>query len=571
MHAFIKTCGQHSNAFLGSHLIRMFSYCGSLSEAYLVFCKLPAHNVFTWSAIIAAYASDGQNDEACNLFKEMLQSSIKPDEVTFVVILKACASIPSLIQGKIIHAHVIDSGFESNNYISNTLIGMYASCGSIIDGYAVFAGLSKQNVASWNAMIAAYLQHGDVEECIQVFQNMQKEGMKPNNITCVIILKACLYLTLGQTKFFHMQTIEVGLELDTYVASTLIDVYAKHGSMADARAVFDKLSERDMVTWSALITGYVQNHNGQEALLLFQQMQRFGGRGDNVTYVNILNACSTTAAVDQGQLIHACLIEGEFQLDAFLGSALIDMYASHGKLEDAQRVFNSLLERDVGVWNAIIESCTTSNNHQLAMYYFKGMQMENLMPDDITFVCLLSMCSHMGLLEEGWYHLKLMIGQYGTLPVVEHYNCMIDLLGRSGLLTEAENVLQNMPWQPTLKSWMSLLCNCKSYGNVTFGFHCFKQVFLLDCTHGSAYTLMWTLFSGAGLFLDASKLIELSKHVQAWRKPGKAYIEVGQNLHEFVVGDKSHPSFHVCYRKLKSLHLHGNSEGCMPQLDLFSC
>ncbi|KAI5061720.1 hypothetical protein GOP47_0024225 [Adiantum capillus-veneris] len=570
VHAFIKTCGQHSNAFLGSHVIRMLSCCGTLRDAKHVFDELPVKNVFTWSAIISAFASYGQGHEAYELFKAMLQSGIKPDAVVFVVSLKACASIQSLVIVKVFHFYAIDANFESNKFVANTLIGMYASCGSIVDGCAIFAGVSKQHVSSWNAMIAAHLQHDNVQECFQLLQQMQKEGKKPNNITCVNIIKASSYLSLDQTKFFHIQIIETGLELDSYVASSLIDAYAKQGTIDDARDVFDRLSEKDVVAWSALVTGYVQNGDDRKALLLFQQMQFLGVKGDNYTFVSTLNACSTSAAADQGQLVHVYLVEDDLHLDVFLGSALIDMYSGHGRLQDAQSVFNRLLEKDMGVWNAIVESCTTNNDQELAMYYLNGMQRESLMPDEVTFVCLLSMCSHMGLMEEGWYQLKLMIVQYGILPLVEHYNCVIDLLGRLGNFGEAENILQNMPWQPTLKSWMSLLSNCKSYSNVTFGFYCFKHIFLLDCTHGSAYTLMCTVFSGAGLYSDASKLAELRDKMQAWRKPGKAFIEVGQCLHEFVVGGKNHPSLHACYRKLKSLLSCHHSEGCMPEVDLLN-
>ncbi|MCO5579119.1 hypothetical protein L7F22_032971 [Adiantum nelumboides] len=570
VHAFIKRCGQHSNTFLGSHVIRMLSCFGRLREAKHVFDALPKQNVFTWSAIISAFASFGQGFEAYALVKNMLQSELKPNAIVFVVSLKACASIQSLVIVKLLHVYAVDAGFESNSFVANTLIGMYASCGSIVDGCATFAGVSKQDVASWNAIIAAHLQCDNVQECFQLFQQMQNEGVKPNNITCVNIIKASSFSTLDQIKFFHIQMIEIGLELNNYVASSLIDAYAKQGTIDDAQDCFDMLPEKDVVTWSALMTGYIQNGHDRKALLLFQQMQLLGVKGDSYTFVSTLNACSTTAATDQGQLVHVCLIEDDLHLDVFLGSALIDMYAGHGRLQDAQSIFNSLLERDIGVWNAMVESCTTNNNHELAMYYFDGMQMENLMPDEVTFVCLLSMCTHTGLMDEGWYQLKSMIVQYGILPVVEHYNCLIDLLGRLGQLHEAENVLQNMPWQPTLKSWMSLLSNSKSYSNVAFGFYCFKHIFLLDCMHASAYTLMCTLFSGAGLYSDASKLAELRDKMQAWRKPGKAYIEVGQCLHEFVVGSKNHPSLHACYRKLKSLLLCHCSEGCMPELDLLN-
>ncbi|KAH7426743.1 hypothetical protein KP509_10G015400 [Ceratopteris richardii] len=547
----------------------MFSFCGSLRDAYLVFNTLSVQNVFTWSAIISAFAIHGEGHQAYKLFKDMLQSGIKPDTVVFVVSLKACASLKSLARVNLLHFYAIYAGFDSNIYVANTLIALYASLGSIMDGCTVFDGLSKQDVASWNAMIAAHLQHGNVTTCAQLFQQMQKEGIKPNNVTCISIIKAASYSTIVQTRFAHIQATELDLELDVYVASSLLDAYARQGAIDDAQELFDRLPAKDVVTWSALIAGYVQNGYDWKAFLLFQKMQYLGVKEDNFTYVSVLNACSNTAAAEEGELIHACLIEAHLKLDTFIGSALIGMYSCHGKLEDVECVFGNLAERDIGVWNALIESCTTNDNYELAMYYLNAIQLDSLLPDAVTFVCLLSLCSHMGLIEEGWYQLKLMIGQYGLSPMVEHYNCLIDLFGRLGQLQEAENLLQNMPWQPTLRTWMSLLSNCRTFCNVTLGFYCFKKIFLLDGTHASAYTLMYPLFLVAGLNSDAMKLIELRNKMQARRKPGKAYIEVAQNIHEFVVGDNRHPSI-LAYRKLKSLLLHLNSEGFMPLLDLLN-
>lgn len=568
VHCLIVRSGFESNSFLGSHLIRVFASCGSLLEASQVFGMVHEPSAYTWAAIILAHAGLGQAEQAFKMYHHMKESSVKPNHYVYVAIIKACINVEGLEEGKAIHSHIIESGFELNVIVSNTLIDMYVKCGNLKDARRVFDKSTNRSVVTWTAMISGYSLHGHGEEALMLFQQMQLKGMDPTNVTLISILKACSSIAaLDKGKVIHSHITEKGLESNIFIGNTLLDMYAKSGSLEDAHNVFSQLGDRDIVTWSAMIAGCAQHEQGHQALRVFQQMQQEGIKPNRVTFISVLKGCSNVAALDQGKLIHAHIIKSSFESDLLVGSTLVEMYAKCGNLKDAHSVFQKIPNRNVVTWTAMLAGYALHGHYRLVLEYFDSMQQERCKPNDVTFVCLLSACSHLGLLAQGCYHFESMMDKHGIIPTVEHYYGLVDLFGRVGHLHEAEHIIHTIPFLGShVVGWRSLLSHCKMHGNIALGRGSFDHIAKTDQGVASGYMLMLNTYANTGMWEDVWKIDDVRKSSYVLKKPGRAFIEVDSKVYEFIVGDKSHPSNDEICAKLRILTIQMDKGGYLPDL-----
>lgn len=565
IHACITESGLECNAFLGNTIIDMYAKCWSMEDAHKTFDRLPKQDVVTWNATISGYVQNGQCEEALQLFQQMQHEGMEPDQVTFVSILKGCSSMGALHQGKVVHAQISESCCELGAFIGSTLIEMYVKCKSVESAFGVFDKMPKQDVLIWNAMITGYVQCGQGQDSLHIFHQMQQKTIEPNQMTFVSVLKACSSLVaMDQGEVIHALVVERGFEMDVYVSSTLIDLYAKCGSIEDALSIFDELPQPGVVTWTAMIAGYVQHGHGQEALMLFQQMEQDGVEPNQATFVCILKACSTIAALDQGKLIHECILRNGFESDEIVGSMLVDMYAKCGSIHDACRVFGKLPKWDVIAWSVMIAGYAQHNDYKMALQLFEDMQQEGLQPDVVTFVSLLSACSHVGLMAEGCHVFTSMGEGHGIVPTVDHYNCMVDLLGRTGRLSEAADLLKAFPSLSDNLGWRSLLSHCQTHGDVKIAKSCFDHLVAVNGGGAASYTLMSNIYAHAGMEEDADRIENLRNIANVWKKPAEASIELDNKLHDFFVGDRSHPQSENIYAKFDRLLTMMKKEGYMP-------
>ncbi|CAM6008822.1 unnamed protein product [Sphagnum balticum] len=423
--------------------------------------------------------------------------------------------------------------------------------------------MTSRNVVTWNAILGGCAIHGHVRETLKHFEQMREEGVHPNDITFVCLLSACSHaVALEEGRCVHDQVIASGWESDVFVGSSLVDMYAKCGSLEDAQRVFSKMPTRDAVTWTAMILGHVKCGQGQKALELFRQMQQedvFVGSSlvdmyakcgsmedaervfnkmlsrDVVTWTTMI-----LGYVKCGQGSKALELFQQMQQEvAFVGNNLIDMYAKCGSIEDAKRVFNKLPSRDVVSWNVMIFGHVKYGQGQKALELFRQMQEEGVQPDDITFVCLLSACSHSGLVDEGLRFYSSMSTIYMISAKLEHYTCMVDLLGRAGCLHEAENMLKAMPCKPNAGVWRALLGACRIHGNVEMGERVAKQVLELEPENAAGYVLLSNLYIATGN-RDLSENVERQRKERSVKKhPGRTWIEEEKKL------------FHLCHHSEK--------------------
>ncbi|KAH7332132.1 hypothetical protein KP509_20G069700 [Ceratopteris richardii] len=402
-------------------------------------------------------------------------------------------------------------------------------------------------------MISGYSAFGFPESALHLFGRMLLENMQPDQATFLAILKVSLVTgSMTEGKLIHGVITEFGTETFLNVGSSLVDMYAEWGNLEDAYNIFFHLPERNIVTWTAMAAGCNQHGRGEETIQMFQQMQQEGIQPDRILFISVLQACSAVLGLNQGKVIHTNILDQGLELDNMVGSAIVEMYLKCGSFQFAQRIFAEMPRKSLVVWNIMIAGCAQHGVHSMVMDFFDDMLAENLSPDAATFVSLLSACSHTGNLEVGCWHFESMVTKYGIFPTLDHYMCMVDLLGRAGSMNDALDLLHTMPFTPCQVGWRSLLTHCRTWGEVSFARSCFDNLLLLDPDEPTCYALMSEVYANAGMWDKSLEIEEMRKAAALWKLPGEALIEVGEKVYSFTVGDK-HESYYELSRKLKAL------------------
>eukprot|EP01018_Ginkgo_biloba_P018985 Gb_02561 [translate_table: standard] len=589
IHSCIIRSGFESYVFVGNALIDMYAKCGNVDDAVQVFDNMSHTDIVSWTAMIAGYVQNGYCDKALELFHRMQLAGLKPNSVTIASVLPACARLAVLETGKEIHSYIIRGGFESDAAVGSALLAFYSKSGRMENARHVFDRMSERDVVSWNAIISGYAQNGQCHESLNLFHQMQVAGLKPNmitwnamiagyaqnglggeslerfrqmeraetkpnSITIASILSACSCLAdLEKGKEIHDYIIRNGFELDALVGSALVAMYAKCGSVEDAGQVFDKLTHKDVISWTSMIVGYTQSGYSDQALKVFRQMQLAGMKPDLVTLVSVLPAFAYLAALQKGKEVHDYIIRNGFESDVIVSSSLVAMYAKCGSLEDARHVFDKISHRDVVSWNAMLAGYAMHGLGKDAFTLFCQMQQTGMTPDHVTFISVLSACSYAGLVEEGWQCFDCMGCNYQIQPSMEHYACMVDLLGRCGRLYEAHDFITNMPSEANAIVWGALLGACRMHCNIELGELAAERLFELEPENVGSYVLLSNMYAAAGKWDDVTKVRKMMKDKRLKKRPGCSWIEVNNRVHVFVVGDRSHPEKERLYEMLESL------------------
>lgn len=541
VHALTVESGYVSDTFLANHCICMYASHGLLDEAANVFRNVAVPDSYMWASIISAYARHSQPAQAIQLYRQMRVSGAKPDNHIFVAVLKACAVAVDLASGNEVHADILSSGVQPDIFVGNCLVDMYAKCGSVTNSRRIFDNLITRDVVTWNAMISGYTEQGQGKHALALYETMQQGGaILPNKVTFICLLKACSSLrTLHDGEQLHAQIQARGFEADVVIGSSLVDMYAKCGNLKASRLVFDRLPAKDVVTWNCMFGGYIEHELGQEVLTLYESMQKDGTiLPDSVTFMYLLKACTSVGALQQGKHLYALIKERGLDSDVAVGNSVVDLFGKCGSLVEARRVFDTLPRRDVVSWNALLNGYAQHSHGRMAIQCFKEMQEHGIQPNEATFTCLLVACTHEGLVTEGQRYFKMMSQNHKIMPTVHHYTCMIDLLGRSGHLEEADSMWRSLPFQNDIVGWTSLLSACKVHGDLSRARLCFERLIELDPKNSTAYVILATMYSTAGMWEDVQIIESLRKSAGAKKKPAKACIEVRDEVHEFTVGEE---------------------------------
>lgn len=474
-HAFIIECNFELNVMIGTTLLDMYAKCECLKDAEEVFKRLPKASVVTWSAMLAGYVDHGCNIEALSLFEKMQNHGVVSNNFMHMSLLKACSQLSVMHHGKLIHALIIESGHELEEFIGNALISMHMICGSLVDACSVFDKVPNRTVVTWSAMIEGYAELGYGEQALALFQQMLQQCVKPNNITFLSVLKACSSLqALNEGKLLHIHVNENGFTEDLAVGNTLIDMYAKCGSITGALMVFNELPKQSVSTWNAVISGYVHHGDGWEALRFFQSMQAEGTEPNNVTFISILKACCCISALQEGKLIHTTVLYCNVEMDVVLQSALIDFYAKHGCLEDAQKQYDDSVKQDLVPCNAMMTGYAQHGRFQETVELFLQMQKEEIKPDIVTFLALLQGCSMTTALVQGkLIHDYVMQSAYSSSLSIG--NALIDMYAKCGSVPDACQVFDNLTNRDVI-SWTTMIAGHARGGDIKIASQCFIKM-----------------------------------------------------------------------------------------------
>ncbi|XP_065880289.1 pentatricopeptide repeat-containing protein At2g33680-like [Euphorbia lathyris] len=568
-HALAIKIANFHDVFVGSSLLNFYCKAGLLVDARKVFDKMTERNAVTWSTMISGYAIQRLSGEALEVFELMRVENEDMNEFVFTSVLSAVAVPECIDGGKKIHGLAIKKGLLLFVPTLNALVTMYAKCGSLDDSLQLFEMSTDKNSITWSAMVTGYAQFGDSDKALKLVSKMHSAGIYPSEFALVGVLNACSDMAaVDEGKQVHNYLLKLGFESQMYIMTALVDMYAKCGCTEDARKGFEYLREADIVVWTSMIAGYVQNGENEEALNLYGIMQMEGVLPNELTMACVIKACSNLAGLEQGRQIHGRMIKYGFSLEVPVGSALSTFYAKCGSLEEGNRVFSRMPERDVLSWNAMISGLSLNGHGIEALDLFEEMRVEGTKPDSVTFVNVLSACSHMGMVERGWMYFNAMFDEFGILPRVEHYGCMVVLLSRAGKLNEAKEYIESVTIDHGLCLWSILLSACRNYRSYELGACAGEKLMELGSEESSAYVLLASIYSALGRAEDVKRVRSMMRIRGVIKEPGCSWIELKSHVHVFVVADQKHPQIGKIRAEIKRLNKEMKDETYLAASDL---
>ncbi|KAK2665074.1 hypothetical protein Ddye_003648 [Dipteronia dyeriana] len=567
IHCLVLKLGFELDVFVVASLLHMYCRFGLAGVARKLFDGMPFRDRGSWNAMISGYCQSGNAADALNVLHEMRLEGVNMDPVTIASILPVCAQLDDTVSGMLIHLYAIKHGLEFDLFVSNNLINMYSKFG--IPGHAlrVFDKMVVRDIVSWNSIISAYEQNNDPVHAHGFFNEMQRFGVQPDSLTLVSLASIVAQLNDHQSsRSVHGFIMRRGwLMEDVVIGNAVVDMYAKLGVLSSACAVFEGLPIIDVISWNTLITGYAQNGHASEAIEVYQMMEECTEIIPNQgTWVSILPAYSHVGALREGMKIHGRVIKDRLYLDVFVGTCLVDMYGKCGRLDDAMSLFYQMPRRNSVPWNAIISCHGVHGNGDKALKLFREMLDEGVKPDHITFVSLLSACSHSGLVSEGQWCFHMMQEECGIKPHLKHYGCMVDLFGRAGQLEMAYNFIINMPIRPDSSVWGALLGACRIHGNIELGVYASDRLFELDSKNVGYYVLMSNMYANVGKWKGVEKVRSLARDRGLKKTPGWSTIEVNNKVEVFYTGNQTHPKCEEIYNELRILTAKMKTLGYVP-------
>ncbi|KAK3205080.1 hypothetical protein Dsin_019126 [Dipteronia sinensis] len=483
-------------------LVGMYASCGNVKSARLVFDEIPNPNVFAVNWMVLASAYNGDFEEAIGYFSLMRDSMKSCNKFTFSIVLKPCVGLLDLKKGKQVHSIVNKMGFESDVSVANALIDMYCKCGHLSYGRRVFDKMVNRDVASWTSMICGYCNTGKIEEAMVLFERIRLEGLEPNDFTW----------------------------------NAMIAGYASRGDTNGAFEIFSRMTGHglvpDLVTWNAMISGFTQSQRADEAFTLFRAMLVTGVKPNLVTVTGLLPACGLTGSIRRGREIQGWIHRMGLDINVFVGSALIDMYSKCGSVKDARNVFDMIYAKNVASWNAMIGCYGKHGMVDASMELFERMQEEGMQPNEVTFIAVLSACSHGDLVEKGLKIFRSMKETYGVEISKEHYACVVDMLCRSGKMVEAYELVRGMPIEITDSIAGAFFNGCKIHGRRDLAEMMAEERLTMDLKKPGAFVTLSNIYAADGEWHQVENLRNIMKEKNVHKKPGFSWVEKNDTFFE---------------------------------------
>ncbi|VVA11193.1 PREDICTED: pentatricopeptide, partial [Prunus dulcis] len=492
LHAHLIRLGMRLNLVLKTALVNMYSKYQKMEDAIKVSNQTPDYDVLLWTSVISGFTKSLRVTDAIAALREMELSGIVPNNFTYSSILKASSEILSLELGKQIHSRIIKAGLEYDTCAGGALVDMYMKCSDLAeDALEAFRDITSPSVITWTSLIAGFSEHGFEKDSFQSFAEMRAVGVQPNSFTLSSILRACSTVkSHSQTVKLHGLIVKTKAGCDTVVGNALVDAYAALGMVDDAWHVVTSMIHRDAITYTCLATRMNQMCRYEVALDVIVRMYMDDVEMDGFSMASFLSSSAGLAAMETGRQLHCYSIKAGLASGISVSNALVDLYGKCGCTDDAYRAFKGISEPDIVSWNGLISGLASTGHISSALSTFDDMRLAGFKPDSITFLLVLFACSHGGLVELGLEHFQSMREKHEIAPQLDHYACLVDLLGRAGRLEDAMEVIMTMPFKPDALIYKTLLGACKSHRNIALGEYVARQGIELDPSDPAFYVLL---------------------------------------------------------------------------------
>ncbi|GAB4831721.1 hypothetical protein Ancab_005733 [Ancistrocladus abbreviatus] len=520
--------GFGGNMYVVNALLAMYINCGQMDVARWVFNTMRERNVVSWNTMISGCVRNGCPDEAVVTFNWMMDSGVELDSATVVSVLPAFGHLKKLELGRWLHGVIEEKGLGNNISVWNSVVDMYAKCGSMEEAHGVFGKMTQRDVVTWTIMINGYISNGNEKSALQLLLPMQLEGIKPNAVTIASLISACATLgALKQAMCLHGWTIRQKLDDDVLVKTALVDLYAKCNHLGLSLRLFNIALESRTAPWNAVLSGCVHNGLTADAIKHFKQMLYKAVDFDGATFNCLLPAYANLADLQQAYNIHGYLLSSGFVWMNEVITGLVHIYSKCGDLDSAHKIFNEIpvKYKDIVIWSTLIAGYGDNGDGEAALSLFKQMVQSGVKPNEVTFTSVLHSCSHAGLVDEGLDLFKLMLKQHNSILNTDHFTCMVDLLGRVGRLEEAHELINAMPFQPNHAVWGALLGACVIHEDVELGEVAARKLFNIEPENPGNYVLLAKIYAAVGRWEDAETMRSMLDDIGLRKTPAHSSIE----------------------------------------------
>ncbi|KAK6145426.1 hypothetical protein DH2020_022246 [Rehmannia glutinosa] len=494
LHTYILKSGFNSNAFVSTALINFYVKFDFLHDACRLFDEIPEPSVASWNSLISEYVHSGQFRKALKLFVQLEKSNLCADSYSFTAALSACGQLRMAQVGRSLHSKIVKHGVDCSVFVANCLIDMYGKCGYVAEAMEVFRHVVEKDIFSWNSVLAANARNGKLEEAFALLHQMP--------------------------------------DPDTISYNELINGIAQFGILEDAIGVLSKMPNPNSSSWNSIITGYSNRGRTREAVECFCKMHSSGVRMDEFTFSSILCGIASLSAIIWGRLTHCCALKSGLDRYVVVGSALMDMYFKCGRIEEAQRIYQSLPEKNLVTWNILISGYAHNGNSEKVIELFEQLKtIKNLQPDEITFLNVLSACWHSKIpLKVANQYFEMMIVEYMIDPLPEHCSLMIRLMGQEGDVNKAEKMIIELGFASCGMVWKTLLGACVTCGNMQVAETAAQKLIELEGDNEFVYVMISNIYALHGKWEDVGCIRRAMKEKKVRKEAGSSWIEVNDAI-----------------------------------------
>ncbi|KAE8698751.1 Pentatricopeptide repeat-containing protein [Hibiscus syriacus] len=542
VHAKLIKVGLDLDVYICNSIISMYMKVGCVESGENVFEEMSVRDLVSWNAMVSGYQLVGDGLSSLVCLREMVSVGIRPDSFSFISSFGACSVEGCGRNGKEIHCQVIRNGFEMDPRVETSLIDMYGKCRNVIYAERVFDMIVDKNMVAWNAMVAGYASNARFYESFSCVKKMQDVGkLMPDVITMINLLPACAQTgALLMVKSIHARSIRKGFLPHIVLETALVDSYRRCGKLKLAEHVFTRIKGKNLASLNAMIAAYVHNGWYSEALELFLDIWYNSVKVDAITFASILPAYAEVTSLSEGRQIHAVVTKlGLSSSNTIISNSIIYLYAKCGDLQTTRRCFDGMVCKDVVSWNTIIMAYAIHGFGRISIQLFHEMIENSIKPNKSTFVSLLSACSISGMVDEGWEYFNSMERDYGIDPGIEHFGCMLDLIGRTGNLDQAKHFIEEMPLVPTARIWGSLLSASRKTNDIELAEAASKHALSQEHDNTGCYILLSNMYAEAGRWEDVEKIKTLMIQEGIAKTMGCSAVEKDYKVHRFVDQDGS--------------------------------